>query len=425
MSLNAGAKALPPPPNIHRWLILGIISWAMFGNYYVFDALNPVGPLLESQLRFSQSQIGLLDSAYNIAALIILLIGGVIIDRAGTRKAMILFGVIAASGGVLIALAPGGYGGMAGGRFLLGLGAEPLIVAITCALAKWFKGKELAFAMGLNLTIARLGSVAADNSRNWAGELFSSWRPPLILAAGIGGLCILASVGYALFERRSERRFALGRAGAADKLVFSDLLRFGARYWWVVGLCVTFYSVVFPFRRFANIYFQHARGMSPEAAAFLNGLLPMTALVATPLFGLLADKIGRRAQLMAAGTGLLLAGFLIMTQTALPVHVPVAMLGVAFSLVPAVMWPAVAYLVDEKRLGTAFALMTFCQQIGWAATSWGLGRLNDVFKAGVENPAGYGPGMWLLTGLGTAGLLFSWLLWRSERRSKAAPSATP
>jgi MFS family permease len=425
MSLSIENKALPAPPALHRWLVLAIISWAMFGNYYVFDALNPVGPLLESQLRFSQSQIGLLDSAYNIAALIILLIGGVIIDRAGTRKAMILFGTVAALGGVLIALAPGGYSGMAGGRFLLGLGAEPLIVAITCALAKWFKGKELAFAMGLNLTIARLGSVAADNSRNWAGGLFDSWRPPLILAAAAGSLCIIAAVGYALFERRSERRFSLGQAGSADKLVFSDLLRFGARYWWVVGLCVTFYSVVFPFRRFANIYFQHAKGVSPEKAAFLNGLLPLTALVATPLFGLLADKIGRRSQLMAAGTGLLLASFLIMTQTALPVYVPVAMLGVAFSLVPAVMWPAVAYLVDEKRLGTAFALMTFCQQIGWAATAWGLGRLNDVFKAGVSNQAGYGPGMWLLTGLGLAGLLFSWLLWRSERPSKARQSATP
>ncbi|MBM3297755.1 MAG: major facilitator superfamily domain-containing protein 1 [Candidatus Aminicenantes bacterium] len=425
MKAYAVGHELPPPPRVHRWLVLAIISWAMFGNYYIFDALNPVGPLLESQLHFSQSQIGLLDSFYNIAALIILLIGGVIIDRAGTRKAMVLFGVIAAQGGVLIALAPGGYWGMAEGRFLLGLGAEPLIVAITCALAKWFKGKELAFAMGLNLTIARFGSVAADNSRNWAGGLFSSWRPPLILAAAVGSLCIIAAVAYALFERRSERRFTLGRAGAADKLVFSDLLRFGARYWWVVGLCVTFYSVVFPFRRFANIYFQHARGVSPETAAFLNGLLPLTALVATPLFGLLADKVGRRAQLMAAGTGLLLAGFLVMTQTALPVHVPVAMLGVAFSLVPAVMWPTVAYLVDEKRLGTAFALMTFCQQVGWASTAWGLGRLNDAFQASAAHPAGYGPGMWLLTALGLTGLLFSWLLWRSERRSKIPQSTAP
>ncbi len=417
---ETNAKELPPPPRFHRWLVLAIISWAMFGNYYVFDALNPVGPLLESQLRFSQSQIGLLDSAYNIAALIILLIGGIVIDRAGTRKAMILFGFIAALGGGLIALAPAGYRGMAAGRFLLGLGAEPLIVAITCALAKWFKGKELAFAMGLNLTIARLGSVAADNSRNWAGGLFSSWRPPLVLAAAVGLLCVLASVAYALFERGSERRFSLGRAGAADKLVFSDLLRFGARYWWVVGLCVTFYSVVFPFRRFANIYFQHARGVSPETAAFLNGLLPLTAMVATPLFGLLADKIGRRALLMTIGACLLLVSFLVMGQTSLPVALPVALLGVAFSLVPAVMWPAVAYLVEETRLGTAFALMTFCQQVGWAATAWGLGRLNDAFGASASHPAGYGPGIWLLTALGLAGLAFSWLLWRSERRSKSS-----
>jgi hypothetical protein len=79
------------------------------------------------------------------------------------------------------------------------------------------------------------------------------------------------------------------------------------------------------------------------------------------------------------------------------------------------MWPAVAYMVDEKRLGTAYALMTFCQQIGWAATSFGLGRMNDVFKAGASNPAGFNPGLWLLSALGLAGLVFSWLLWRSEK----------
>ncbi len=405
----------PEPPRYYRWLVLAIISLAMFGNYYIFDALNPIGPFLESQLHFQQSQIGSLDSAYNIAALVILLVGGLIIDRAGTKRAMILFGIITACGGLMIALAPGGFWGMMSGRFLLGLGAEPLIVAITTALAKWFKGKELSFAMGLNLTIARLGSVAADNSRSWASGLFTSWQPPLFLAAGIGILCVLSGLVYAWLERRAENRFALGRGGTPDKLVFSDLVRFRASYWWVVGLCVTFYSVIFPFRRFANIYFQQAHGLSQEKAAFLNGLLPLTAMVATPLFGILADKIGKRALLMTIGTLLLLPTFLLLAHTSLPVGVPVALLGTAFSLVPAVMWPAVAYMVDEKRLGTAYALMTFCQQIGWAATSFGLGRMNDVFKAGASNPAGFNPGLWLLSALGLAGLVFSWLLWRSEK----------
>jgi len=420
MKIETGPR--PEPPSYYRWMVLAIISLAMFGNYYVFDALNPIGPFLESQLHFQQSQIGSLDSAYNIAALVILLAGGLIIDRAGTKRAIILFGIIAACGGLLIALAPGGFWGMMSGRFVLGLGAEPLIVAITTALAKWFKGKELSFAMGLNLTIARLGSVAADNSRSWASGLFTSWQPPLILAAGIGGLCIVSGLVYAWLERRAEHRFALGRGGTTDKLVFSDLVRFKASYWWVVGLCVTFYSVVFPFRRFANIYFQQAHGLSQEKAAFLNGLLPLTAMVATPLFGILADKIGKRALLMTIGTLLLLPTFFLLAHTALPVGIPVALLGTAFSLVPAVMWPAVAYLVDEKRLGTAYALMTFFQQIGWAATSFSLGKMNDVFRASAANPAGYNPGLWLLSALGLAGLVFSWLLWRSEKTPLPARS---
>jgi MFS family permease len=418
MDDSSATSALPRPPRAYRWLVLVFISLAMFSNYYVFDALNPVGPFLE-KIGYSQSQIGLLDSAYNVAALLVLLLGGVIIDRAGTKRAIVAFGIVAALGGLLIALSPGGYKGMAAGRFVLGLGSEPLIVAISTALAKWFKGKELAFAMALNLTIGRLGSVAADNSRNWAAPLFTGWQPPLLMAAGIGTICVAAGIVYWLLERHAERSYELGRGGETDKLVFADLWKFGASYWWVVGLCVTFYAAIFPFRRFANIIFTDARGVSPESAAFLNGLLPLTAMFATPLFGLLADKIGKRALLMALGSALFLPTFLLLIYTSLPVQVPVAMLGIAFSLIPAVMWPSVAYLVDESRLGTAYALMTFCQQIGWATVSWALGWLNDTAGASASNPLGYAPGMWLLSALGLLGLFFSWMLWRSEKGPKA------
>jgi len=386
----------------------------MFGDYYVFDALNPVGPLLESQRGFSQAQIGLLDSAYNVAALLVLLAGGVIIDRAGTKRALTLFGVVTFLGGVLIATGPG-FGGMMAGRFLFGMGAEPLIVAITTALAKWFKGKELSFAMALNLTIARLGSVAADNSATWAASLFGSWQPPLLMAAGVGAVCLVSAAAYWLLEANAERRFALGRAGEVDKLVFGDLVRFSTAYWWVVGLCVAFYSTVFPFRRFANIFFQHTHGVSAETAGFLNGLLPLTAMFATPLFGLLADRIGRRAQLMAAGSLLLLPTFLLLAYTRLPIGLSMAMMGVSFSLIPAVMWPSVAYLVDERRLGTAYALMTLCQQVGWGLASWSIGTLNDAYGASASQPGGYAPGMWLFTALAAFGLVFSYLLWRAER----------
>jgi predicted MFS family arabinose efflux permease len=271
--------------------------------------------------------------------------------------------------------------------------------------------------MGINLTIARVGSVAADNSRSWAAGLFTGWQPPLLLAAGIGGLCIVSGVVYGLLERRAERRYALGHGGSTDKLVLADLVRFGRGYFWVVGLCVTFYSAIFPFRRFANIFFIDARGVSPETAGFLNGLLPLTAMVATPLFGLLADRIGKRALLMALGSVMLLPVFLLLAYTPLPIGVPVAMMGISFSLIPAVMWPSVAYLVDEKKLGTAYALMTLCQQIGWAVISWAIGGLNDLFHASAQNPGGYGAGMWLFSTLGFLGLFFSWRLHRHETRT--------
>jgi MFS family permease len=407
--------ALPPS---YRWLVLAFVSLAMFGNYYAFDALNPVGPLLESQLAFTQAQIGLLDTAYNIAALLVLLAGGVFIDRAGTKRAMVLFSAIATLGAVIIAIG-GGHLTMAAGRFVMGLGAEPMIVAATAVLGRWFKGKELGFAMGVNLMIARFGSAAADKSVVWAPSLFQSWQPPLVAAAIVSLTCVLGGLLYAAIESRAARAQPADTSVAVDKLVLRDVVRFNLAFWYVVGLCVTFYSAVFPFRRFANIFFQHAHGVSAQHAGDLNSVIPFTAMFATPLFGLLVDKIGRRALLLMAGSCLLFPAFLLMTVPRVPLGVPVALLGLAFSMVPAILWPAVTYLVDESRLGSAYALMTFCQQIGWGVMAWAIGRSNDHFGASATNPSGYAPGIYMFAALGFLGLTFSFLLWRSERGPKA------
>ena len=401
-------------PRSYRWLVLAFVSLAMFGNYYAFDALNPVGPLLESQLGFTQAQIGLLDSSYNIAALLVLLAGGVFIDRAGARRAIVVFGAITVVGAAVLAIGPG-HRTMAAGRFIMGIGAEPLIVAATAILGRWFKGKELGFAMGVNLMIARFGSVAADNSASVAPGLFSSWQPPLVAAAIVSCTCVIGGVLYAMVERRAERGRAVDTSVTTDKLVPGDIVRFNRAYWYVVGLCVTFYAAVFPFRRFANIIFVDAHHASPEQAAFLNSVIPLTAMFATPLFGLLVDKVGRRALLLMAGSCLLFPAFVLMMSPRVPLGLSVALLGIAFSLVPAILWPAVTYLVDEARLGSAYALMTFCQQIGWGAMAWAVGRANDVFGASAANPAGYVPGLWMFAGLGFLGLTCAFLLWRSEQ----------
>ncbi|MEP0775022.1 MAG: MFS transporter [Acidobacteriota bacterium] len=412
--------SLPPavtspvePPRGYRWLVLVVISLAMYGNYYVYDSIAPIADLLKSSLAFSDENIGALYTAYSIAAVIVLLLGGIIVDRFGTVRSTILFGAICVVAAGLNA-ATESFHVMLVARFLLGLGSEPLIVAITTALAKWFKGKELSFAFGINLTVARLGSVSADWSPTWARFAYKDWHGPLVIAAAISALCLLAPLVYGMLEGHARRRWGLGRAGATDRLVLADVFRFNLSFWLVVGLCVTFYSAIFPFRSFAIKFFIEAFELTREAAGRYNSVLPLSAMVATPLFGLLVDKVGKRSLFMMFGALLLMPVYLLMAYQLLPLGVPVAMMGVAFSLIPAVMWPAVAYVVEERRLGTAYALMTLVQQVGVAGMNWVIGRTNDAFAASATNPAGYAPGMWIFSLFGFLALLFAVLLRRRE-----------
>ncbi len=416
VAVSDAAVALerPRPPPLDRWVALVLLSVPMFGNYYVYDAIAPVADLLTSQLGFNDEQIGLLYSTYSWAAVLVLVFGGIVIDRFGTARSLLLFGAVTSVAGVVTAVSSD-FRVMAAGRFLLGMGAEPLIVAVTTALAKWFKGKELGFAFGLNLTLARLGSVAADNSPTWARAFFGTWQGPLRIAAVIGITCVVSGFLYLVLERRVARRYALGSAGGTDKLVLRDLFAFGKSYWYVVALCLAFYSAIFPFRSFAIKFFMDARGVSRETAGALNSVLPLAAMIATPLFGLLADRIGHRALLMAVGSATLIPVYLAMAYTGIPLWLVIAFMGIAFSLIPAVMWPSVAYLVPEGRLGTAYAVMTLLQQVGLAAMNWIVGATNDAWHASAANPAGYRPGMWIFTVLGFLGLAFSWALYRSER----------
>lgn len=407
-------------PSFERWLVLIFVSLMMFGNYYIYDSIGPIADMLKEGLNYTDENIGQLYSVYSVAAIVVLLIGGVIIDKFGTKKSTLVFGAICTVSAFMMIYADN-LQVMLISRVVLGLGAEPMIVAVTTALAKWFKGKELGFAFGLNLTIARLGSVAADNSPTWAGSYYASgWWDPLFLAAIISLTCIVGGVIYYWLENRAEKRAVLGEAGETDKFVFGDIWKFGWSFWFVVALCVTFYSAVFPFRSFAIKFFMEAHSLDREAAGMLNSILPLSAMIATPLFGLLVDKVGKRSLFMMLGSLFLLPVFWMMSYTSLPLIIPIAMMGVAFSLIPAVMWPSVAYLVDSSKLGTAYSVMTLIQQVGLALFNWMIGKANDAQQAGPGNPDGYHLGMWLFSVLGIFGLIFSFALKVSEAKKGAA-----
>jgi len=438
------ASTLSPPPGWFRWLVLILISLAMFGNYYIYDSISPLADVLKAQLGYSDSEIGLLNAIYSFPNIIMVLIGGLIIDRIGTRKSVMIFTAVIMVGAAVTAVS-GTIVSMAAGRLIFGLGAESMIVAITTAVARWFKGKELSFAFGINLTIARLGSFLALNAPTWGKHLYEYWQTPLLVTVAAGVFALVCAVLYAIIDRSASRWYAVGKDGQQDKVVLKEIFNFGWSFWYITALCVTFYSAMFPFQTFAIKFFQEAHGTTREVGGNLSSMLTLAAMVFTPLFGLLVDRIGKRALFMMFGSMLIipvylmmaykvdlvtplgLSGFVELNSNFFDIHsripayliVPMSMMGIAFSLVPAIMWPSVAYVVDQRKLGTAYGLMTMIQNVGLFAFNLLIGWANDTSGAGAAHPEGYTLGMWIFSSLGFFGFVFALLL----RRRETGPSA--
>src|SRR6202166_4100922 len=190
----------PEPTRLYRWMVLVFLSLAMFGSYYAYDALSPLADVLKQQLGFSDENIGLLQAIYSFPNIFTVVIGGFIIDRLGLRKSLMIFGVLCLIGPAITA-ASGHLPAMAAGRLIFGMGAESLIVAVTAALARWFKGKELSFAFGINLTICRLGSFAALNSPTWARGAYANWRWPFLIALAFSAFSMIGAIVHWVMER--------------------------------------------------------------------------------------------------------------------------------------------------------------------------------------------------------------------------------
>lgn len=429
----------PQPSALFRWMVLLFISLSMFGNYYIYDSISPLADLLKSQLGYSDSEIGLLNGIYSFPNIIMVLVGGIIIDRIGTRKSVFIFTVLIMLGALVTAL-QGNIYTMAAGRLVFGLGAESMIVAITTIIARWFKGRQLSFAFGVNLTVARLGSFMALNAPTWGRSLYNYWQSPLWVTVAAGIFAVVCIVVYYFIDVAANRRFDLPREGGQDKIEVKQIFSFGVSFWYITALCVTFYSAMFPFQTFAIKFFQEAHGTTREVGGNLSSMLTLAAMIFTPLFGLLADRIGKRSLLMMFGSVLIIPVYLMMAykvdiatplgfsgsltlnmdffdiHSVIPAYlvVPMSMMGIAFSLIPAVMWPSVAYIVDQSKLGTAYGLMTMIQNIGLFGFNLLIGWANDFSGASAANPGGYTLGMWIFSSLGFFGLLFAYLLRRNE-----------
>lgn len=395
------------------WLVCALVAAAQYGNFYVYDSIGPVADLLQQQRGFSDTDIGTLNAIYNLPNIVLLLVGGWMVDRFGAARMTLWTAVVCLLGALLTAYSPN-FAGMAGGRLLFGIGAETFGIATTAAIAQYFAGAEVAFAMGLTLAIGRLGSYSADMSPSWFTTAYTQWQPPLLIAAAFAATAFAASLLLWWIDRGS-------RAGAAPSqatpLVMKDLLKFGKPFWYLLLLCVLWYSVILAFRSTFSIkYFQHVFGLDLAKAGEMNSYVFLAAVFATPAFGWICDRVGRYAPFLAFGALLLPLAMVGLLLGQLNLWMVTALIGISYSLVPAVMWPLTSKLVSPKRFGTAIGVMWVVQNAGIGGANMVAGWLNDRAGASAANPGGYEGMMLFFAIASTLGALCAFALWFSAGR---------
>lgn len=398
-----------------------------FGSYFAYDSVGAIETTLIQVFHTDRAAIGMMYSMYSFAAVFAVLAGGFLIDRAGVRRASMIFSSLVLIGACIVAWAPT-LPVMYVGRVLFGMGSESMIVAQSAIIARWFTGKELAMAFGISLTVCRLGTLFSFNTEELLAHRYG-FRGALWIAAGLCVASLAANWIYTWMDRHAEPILKLPKAGAGDQIRWADIRKFTSAYWFAVGICTTFYSAIFPFTALATDFFHekwHLPMASGEGLGFFGGvfynfthmfstaqgttsIIIFASMVLAPFAGNLVDRIGRRATVMILGSLLIIPAHLVMGLTNIAPVYPMITLGAAFVLVPACIWPSVPLIVDEARVGTAFGLMTAFQNMGLLLFPYVNGALRDATH-------GYTASQIVFSALGAAGLIFSVLLLRADKR---------
>ena len=398
-----------------RWLVLALFSLAIAGSYYEYDAIAPIAGFLRADRGFTQAQIGMLNAVFSLPNIVFALLGGVLIDRYGPARVATWTAALCLAGAGLTAIGSP-YAVMVMGRLLFGVAEEALFIALLAGLAQWFASGGTALAMALFFSFARIGSYAADTSPGWARALYAhGWRLPLWLAAAATAASFAAALIYRVVDGRARASGRLPAASAPERITWSDLVSFDRSYWYILALNVLFAAVFFPFRStFAIEYFQDAKGLTLQQAGLANSWVFFAAIFATPLFGFLADRLGRRSLMMMIATLLMPLVFLILGTTDWSLWISTSLMGISFSVVPAVIWPATAMLVAPRRLGTGYGLINLLQNLFLAASNLAAGWLADRAHAGPAHPSGYDAMLWYFGLVSLVAFVSVALLWRRE-----------
>ena len=394
-----------------RWLILLIVSLVMFGSYYIYDSLSPINDYIQQSMNIDSAKFGLLFSFYALPNLLFLLVvAGFLLDRLGIRKAGTVYVFLILVGSLITSLgAEKSFTAMLIGRMVFGFGSEATILVINKVIARWFKGRELGFAYGLNITVMRLGTILALNTSAQIADATGAWRWSVWAGTMVMFVSFIVFLIYLVMDRDVDKEI---EAGTEEKIVVKDILKFNSAFWFICFLCVTFYSAVFPFTNHSPRFLQMKFGISAAKGGLYTSLIMTASMIFTPLLGLLVDKLGHRGKIMIFGSLLIVPAHLLLGLTYLHPAVSFVILGISFSLVPAALWPAVPILVKEKFLGTAFGIIAWVQMLGLFVFPWLAGKVVDLSGDDYTNME------LMFASLGFAGLAFALLLLASNRKHK-------
>ena len=394
------------------WLVLACLVVPMFASYFFDDMFSSLSELFKHpeslDLGWNMADYGFYASGYSFLCIWGgLIICGALLDKFGVRLVGSIFVGMMVFGAALVTFAiSAGFEPKTSlrvayvGCMLFGLGSEIAGVSVTRSIAKWFKGRNMALAMGLQLAIARFGTATAILiapmivKQKAVGEFYTlaeTNRPALIGLSVLAVGAILWAVFVALDARFDREAGTSDKVETAeeDKFRFSDIWKVlsNPRFLMIAVLCVTFYCCVIRFKKFGVSILLPLFGVDLDIATVLLAMIPFFTILFTPLFGALVDKVGKATHWMVVGAALVLASHLIITfapqGVAAYAYVAIALLGIGYSLVPSAMWPSVPKIIPEKNLGTAYSLIYWVQNMGmWAVPIY----VGKIFTRTITEP---------------------------------------
>jgi Sugar phosphate permease len=386
-----------------RWTALCIVSFTMMAAYFFTDVMSPLKTMLESQMGWDSSDYGFFTSSYgwfNVFFLM-LIFGGLILDKMGIRFTGLTSSILMVIGAgikyfaistpdlaqTLIAGINGQVMIASLGFAIFGVGCEVSGITVSKIIVKWFKGKEMATAMGLQVALARVGTALALAVTVPVATAFKSIPAPILL--GAIALCagLIAFFIYNFMDRKLDREISDASTGDEEEESFRmadvKMILTNKGFWLIALLCVLFYSCVFPFLKYAADLMVNKFNVDPELAGSIPSLLPFGTILLTPVFGGIYDKKGKGATIMIIGAFLLLFVHVVFSIPFLNnwilAVILMIVLGIAFSLVPSAMWPSVAKIIPEKQLGSAYALIFYIQNIGLMGVPFLIGKVLENF----------------------------------------------